>query len=196
MGRQIARVMGHERAAYFERPAREREERPDLLLQELDLRPTDVVADVGAGTGYLAFRLAKLVPRGRVYAVELQPQQMLLLTNEVVRRELTNVKPIHGTTQSPNLPINSTDVILLNDAYHEFAYPNEMLAGILRALKPKGRVVLVEYRAEDDALPIKAVHRMSIEQSKKELTAAGLVFRGARETLPRQHLLIFEKLPE
>lgn len=196
MGRQIARVMGHESAAYFERPAREKEERPDLLVQELHLRPTDVVADIGAGTGYLTFRLAPLVPQGQVYAVELQPQQMLRLTNDVMTRRLTNVKPVHGTTQTPNLPANSVDVVLLNDVYHEFAYPKEMLASISHALKPKGRLVLVEYRAENAAIPVKAVHKMSFGQCKKELTAAGLAFREARETLPRQHLLVFEKTPE
>ncbi|MBC7448682.1 MAG: class I SAM-dependent methyltransferase [Hymenobacteraceae bacterium] len=196
MGRQIARIMGQESAAHFERATREREERPDILLEELDLRPTDVVADIGAGTGYFTFRLAPLVPQGMVYAVELQPQQMLRLTNEVMARKLPNVKPVHGTTQTPNLSVNSVDVVLLVDTYHEFAYPKEMMASISRALKPKGRVVLVEYRAENAAIPVKAVHKMSFEQCKKELLAAGLAYREARETLPRQHMLVFEKLPE
>ncbi len=196
MGRQIARVQGHESAAHFERATREAEERPDLLLKALNLKPTDEVADIGAGTGYLSFRLAPLVPQGQVFAVELQPQQMLRLTNDVMSRRLTNVKPVHGTTQNPNLAPNSVDVALMVDAYHEFAYPKEMLAGVVRALRPKGRVVLVEYRAEDAKIPVKAVHKMTTEQCRKELTAAGLAFREARETLPRQHLLIFEKLPE
>ena len=198
MGRQIARVIGHENAAHFDRPAREREERPDILLQELNLKPTDVVADIGAGTGYLTFRLAPLVPKGKVYAVEIQPQQMIALTNAVMNRRLSNVKPVHGTTQTPNLDPNSVDVVLLNDVYHEFAYPKEMMAAIVRALKPKGRVALVEYRTDDPNVPasIKPVHRMSVEQCRKELTAAGLAFRETRQTLPRQHLLFFEKLPE
>ncbi len=196
MGRQIARLMGHESAAYFDRPTREREDRPDILLKELNLRPTDVVADIGAGTGYLTFRLAALVPQGKVYAVELQPQQVLRLTNEVMARKLSNVKAVHGTTQSPNLPANSVDLVLLADAYHEFTYPKEMMAEIIRVLKPKGRVALVEYRAENAAIPMKAVHKMAFEQCKRELTTAGLTYREARETLPRQHLLFFEKLPE
>lgn len=198
MGRQIARVMGHESNAYFGRATREKEERPDLLLQELHLRPTDAVADIGAGSGYLTFRLASLVPKGTVYAVDIQPQQILLLTNEVMQRGLSNVKPVRGTTQTPNLAPNSVDVVLLNDAYHEFAYPKEMMTAIVRALRPKGRVVLVEYRAADDDVPasIHGIRRMSIEQGRKELTAAGLAYREARETLPRHHLMFFEKAPE
>ena len=196
MGRQIARVLGHENNAYFDRPAREREERPDLLLKALNLRPTDLVADVGAGTGYLTFRLAPLVPQGTVYAVEIQPQQMLRLTNDVMSRGMANVMPVRGTTQSLNLAPNSVDVVLLNDAYHEFAYPKEMLSSITRALRPKGRVVLVEYRPEATDISLSPVHRMSIGQARQELTAAGLTFRSAPEILPRQNMLIFEKLPE
>ena len=196
MGRQIARIIGHESTAWLDRPAREREERPEVLLQELGLKPTDVVADIGAGSGYLTFRLAPLVPQGTVYAVEIQPLQMLALSRQVMDRRTTNVKPVRGTNQNPNLAPNSIDLVLLNDVYHEFAFPKEMLAEIKRALKPKGRVALVEYRAEDPGIPVKALHKMTLTQCRQELTDAGFAYRGARQTLPRQHLLFFEKLPE
>lgn len=196
MGRQIARILGPENADFFDRPTREREERPDLLIKELNLKPTDVVADIGAGTGYLTFRIAPLVPQGRVYAVELLPQQILHLAKEVTARRVTNVTPVRGTTESPKLAPKSVDLVLLVDTYHELAHPKEMMVEIARALKPRGRVVVVEYRIEDPAVPGLAVHKMNAQQVKKELFAARIGFREARDVLPRQHLLIFEKLPD
>jgi SAM-dependent methyltransferase len=196
MGRQIARVMGHESTTWLDRPTREREERPDVLLKELRLKPTDVVADIGAGSGYLTFRIAPLVPQGKVYAVEIQPTQMLALSRQVVDKKISNVKPIRGTNQNPNLAPNSVDLVLLNNAYHQFAFPKEMLAEIKRALKPKGRIALVEYRAEDPSIPVKPIHKMTLTQCRTELTEAGFAYRDARQTLPRQHLVFFEKLPE
>lgn len=196
MGRQIARVMGHEGAAWLERPAREQEERTDLLLQELPLHPNSIVADIGAGTGYLTFRIAPLVPRGKVFAVDIQPEMLAALEQKKAALHLPNVQPVRGTERSPNLPPNSVDLALLVDVYHEFAFPKEMMTSIYRALKPGGLVALVEFRAEDPSVPIKAVHKMSVAQARRELEALGLVFREARQKLPQQHLLLFEKSPE
>ncbi len=196
LGRQIAQVMGHEGADWLERPDRQREERTDLLLkalQELPLRADAVLADIGAGTGYFTFRLAPLVPRGRVLAVDIEPAMLA----EIERRKQTlhvfNVRAVRGSEKSPHLPADSVDLVLLVDAYHEFEFPAEMMAGIRQSLKPGGVVALVEYRAEDPAVPIKAIHKMSVAQARREWEAAGFRFRAVREGLPQQHLLLFEK---
>ena len=193
MGRQIAQVMGHEGAEWLERPGREREEATAELVRLLRLRDTDVVADIGAGTGYLTFRLAPLVPHGRVKAVDIQPEMLDILKKQ--KRELAadNVDVVLGTEQSPGLPPGSITLAVLVDAYHEFAYPREMMTAVVAALRPGGRVALVEFKAEDPSVPIKAVHKMSIEQCRREMAAVGLRFREARPGLPWQHLLVFEK---
>ncbi len=196
MGRQIARVMGHDAADWLDRPGRNREEATDRLVRELRLRDTDVVADVGAGTGYFTFRLAPLVPHGRVLAVDIQPQMLRALEKRGRALGIENVETVLGTEQAPGLAPNSITVALLVDAYHEFAYPREMMTGLYRALRPGGRVALVEFRAEDPGVAIKAVHKMSAAQCKAEMAAVGLVFREARPGLPQQHLLIFEKPKE
>jgi precorrin-6B methylase 2 len=194
MGRQIAHIVGYQSVAWLDRPERARQERPDLLLKELALKPTDVVADIGAGTGYLTFKMSPLVPKGQVLAVDIQSQLQTMLVRETMQRNLTNVKVIRGTNQNPNLPEAAVDVALLVDTYHEFAFPKEMMMAIRAALKPGGRVVLVEYRAEDIALTqIKPLHKMSADQIKHEMASVGLRFREEREGLPQQHMLVFVK---
>ncbi len=194
MGRQIAHIVGYQSVAWLDRAERARQERPDLLLKELNLKPTDVVADIGAGTGYLTFRLAPMVPQGQVMAVDIQSQLQTMLVRETMDRKLTNVKVIRGTNQNPNLPEAAVDVMLLVDTYHEFAFPKEMMMALRTALKPGGRVVLVEYRAEDIALTqIKPLHKMSAEQIKHEMASVGLRFKEEREGLPQQHMLVFVK---
>jgi len=194
LGRQIAHVMGHEGADWLERDERTREEGTDLLVRELRLKPTDVVADIGAGTGFFAFRLARLVPRGRVLAVDIQPEMITELTERRAKNGLTNVRPVLGTTADPRLPADSVNVALIVDAYHEFDHPREMGLAIARALRPgTGRLALVEYRAEDPNVPIKAVHKMSVAQAKREMAAIGLELVEAREILPQQHLLLFRR---
>lgn len=196
MGRQIARVMGHEGADWLERPGRDREEATDVLVRELHLHDNDIVADIGAGTGYFTFRLAPLVPHGRVKAVDIQLEMLDALETRKRALGIDNVDLVLGTEQSPGLPANSITLALFVDAYHEFAYPKEMMTGIYKALRPGGRVALVEFKAEDPSVAIKAVHKMSVAQCKREMAAVGLTFREARPGLPQQHLLIFEKSPE
>ena len=193
LGRQIAQVMGYESADWLERPGRDREEATDVLVRELRLRQNDVVADIGAGTGYFAFRMATFVPHGRVKAVDIQPEMLRRLEKRKKELGLDNVDAVRGTEKSPNLPPNSLDLVLLVDAYHEFAYPQEMMTALVRALKPGGRVALVEFKAEDPGVAIKAIHKMSVAQCRREMTAAGLKFSEARPSLPQQHLLIFTK---
>ena len=192
-GRQIAHVMGHEGADWLERTDRGQEEGTDLLLRELHLKPTDVVADIGAGTGYFTFRMAPLVPQGRVLAVDIQPEMIAELRKNKAQYHATNVEPIQSTTQNPRLPADSVDLVLLVDAYHEFDYPREMMRAVRAALTPTGRVALVEYRAEDPSVPIKRLHKMSIDQARKEMSAVGLQFVESIETLPQQHLMVFRK---
>ena len=192
MGREIAQVMGHQGAEWLERPAREAEEEPGLLLGRLPLKPGEVAADIGCGTGYLTRRLANKVGRGgRVFAVDIQPQMLELLATNLASLGITNVIPIRGTAISPRLPDASVDLVLMADVYHEFDYPFEMMTNICRALKPGGRVVFVEYRLEDPAVPIKLVHKMTEAQVKKEMSVMPLTWQNTIEVLPRQHIIIF-----
>nr|WP_232342304.1 class I SAM-dependent methyltransferase [Hymenobacter negativus] len=194
LGRQIAHVMGHEGASWLERKGRRQEEGTDLLLKELNLKPTDVVADIGAGTGFFSFQLAKKVPKGQVLAVDIQPEMIAALQENKRRQKVTNVRPVLGTTTNPGLPADSVDLVLIVDAYHEFDHPREMGRAIRRALRPgTGRLALVEYRAEDVNVPIKRIHKMSIGQARKEMAAVGMVLADSIETLPQQHLLLFRK---
>jgi ubiquinone/menaquinone biosynthesis C-methylase UbiE len=215
MGREIAHVMGHEAADWLERPEREKEERTDLLVPALKLRPGDVVADIGCGSGYYARRLAKVVGvpltrsadtlspsdgerdgvRGIVYAVDIQQEMLDLLTNRLAREKIVNVRPVLGTITSPNLPPASVDLILMVDVYHEFDYPFEMVEGMCRALRQGGRIVFVEYRAEDLDVPIKRMHKMSEAQVRKEMSVQPLEWIETIRTLPQQHVIIFRKKP-
>lgn len=193
MGREISEVMGHLGAGWLERSEREQEERTDLLAGALNLKPTDVVADIGAGTGYFSFRLARLVPQGKVLAVDIQPEMIEYLNAGKRKAKTPNVEPVLGTITDPKLPANSVDVALMVDAYHEFSNPREMIDNIVKSLRPGGRVVLVEYRAEDPKVPIKEHHKMSQAQAEKEMKAVGLRLLKNDSRLPQQHILIFGK---
>ncbi|MDO7876899.1 class I SAM-dependent methyltransferase [Hymenobacter sp. ASUV-10] len=193
-GRQIAHVMGHEGADWLERNGRRQEEGTDLLIKELKLKPTDVVADIGAGTGFFSFQLAQKVPQGQVLAVDIQPEMIAALSANKAKRKAPNVRPVLGTTTDPHLPADSVDLVLIVDAYHEFDHPREMGQAIARALKPgTGRLALVEYRAEDMNVPIKRIHKMSVAQVQKEMTAIGLELVQNVSSLPQQHLLLFKR---
>lgn len=194
LGREIAHVMSHAGADWLERPEREVEERPDLLLRALKLQPGDVVADVGAGTGYHSWRLAEAVTStGRVYAVEVQPEMLDRLGRNMAARALTNVVPVLGTSTDPRLPKGALDCILMVDVYHEFDRPCEMLERLCRALKPSGRLVFVEFRAEDEAVPIKPLHKMSERQIRREAALHPLEWVETITSLPWQHVVIFRK---
>ena len=169
MGREIASVMGWQGAAWLEREEREREERTDLLVRGLQLRPGMVVADIGAGTGYLSRRMAPAVmPGGRILAVDVQPQMVRLLHEAVRQSGLQQIEPRLGAEDDVKLPLASVDLALMVDVYHELAWPHEVLASIVRALNPGGLLVFVEYRAEDPNVPIKALDKMSEVQTKRE----------------------------
>ena len=193
LGREIAHVMGYQGAGWLERPERIEEERPDEVVAQMKLRPTDVVADVGAGTGYFAFRFARVVKGGRVYAVDLQPEMLSMLDKRKQQLRLANVVPVQSTETDVRLPENTVDVVFFADVYHEFSHPREMMESIVRALKPGGRVVQIEYRGEDPAVPIKPLHKMTVAQCRKEMAAVGLVWKETKDFLPQQHFIVFEK---
>jgi precorrin-6B methylase 2 len=194
MGRDIAGVMGWQGAAWLEREEREREERTDLLVTALQLTPGTVVADIGAGTGYLARRMAPAVrPGGKVLAVDVQPEMVTLLQSMVRQTGLTQIEPSLGTEVDVGLPASSVDLAIMVDVYHELAFPYEVMASIVRALKPGGRLVFVEYRAEDPRVPIKALHKMSEAQIKREAAVHALAWERTVNILPWQHLVVFRK---
>jgi ubiquinone/menaquinone biosynthesis C-methylase UbiE len=193
MGREIAQVMGHLGASWLERAERAREEGTELLIKNLPLKPTDTVADIGAGTGYFSFRLAQRVPQGKVLAVDIQQEMLDIIAARQQPGLGAPVVGVLGTDSNPNLPENAVDLILMVDAYHEFEYPREMGEAMVRALKPGGLIALIEYRAEDDNVPIKRLHKMSQKQAKAEMSALGLTWLRTLDMLPWQHLMLFEK---
>lgn len=197
LGREIAQVMGHEGADWLERPGREAEENSSLLMASLKVKPGDVVADIGAGTGYYTRRLAKLVgPQGIVYGEDIQPEMLVLLTNRLAETGLTNVRPVLGTITDPKLPRASLDLILMVDVYHEFDHPYEMTAAMVEALKPGGRMIFVEFRGEDPKVAIKPVHKMTEAQVRKEMAVFPLKWVETLDGLPLQHIIVFRKPAE
>ncbi len=194
MGREIAHVMGHQGADWLERPEREEEERTEQMVDALKLQPGESVADIGAGTGYISRKLSKRVgTNGTVYAVEIQQEMLDILTNKAVAAGVYNIKPVLGKITDTKLGSETVDLVLMVDVYHEFDHPYEMLMSICKSLKPGGRVVFVEYRAEDPKVPIKRVHKMTETQVRYEASVHSLVWKETIETLPRQHIIIFEK---
>jgi precorrin-6B methylase 2 len=192
MGREIAQVMGWQGAPWLERSEREKEERTDLLLAELRLRPGMTVADVGAGTGYIARRMARAVgPGGKILAVDVQPEMLRLLADASRREGLPQIVPVLGAPDDAKLPADSVDLAVMVDVYHELEHPFEVVASVVRALKPGGRLVFVEYRAEDFAVPIKALHKMSLAQVRREAAAHPLDFDRVGASLPWQHVVVF-----
>ncbi|MEA5502818.1 class I SAM-dependent methyltransferase [Halotia wernerae UHCC 0503] len=194
MGREIAQVMGHTGAGWLERSRRETEEQPSQVITAINLQPNDVVADIGAGTGYFSFRIAPLLTAGKVFAVDIQPEMLDIIEFFKKEKNISNIEPVLATRTNPNLPNESVDLALMVDAYHEFEYPQEVMQGIVKALKPGGRVVLVEYRGENPLITIKRLHKMTQKQVRKEMQAVGLVWRETKNLLPQQHLMVFEKL--
>jgi ubiquinone/menaquinone biosynthesis C-methylase UbiE len=194
MGREIAMVMGHEAAEWLDRPEREKEERSSKLLEALKLETGLVVADVGAGSGYFTFPIAeKVAPKGKVLAVDIQEEMLDLIRKRAKERKLTNVEPILGTVTDPKLPDGGVDLILLVDVYHEFDHPYEMTVAMTKALKPGGRIAFVEFRMEDEKVPIKLVHKMSEKQVLKEMAPHALKHVKTIDVLPWQHIIIFER---
>ena len=193
MGREIAYVMGYQGIGWLERSEREKEENVSKLIKNMRIKPNDVIADIGAGSGYHAFRMASLAPNGLVYAVDIQTEMLMAIENKKTFSEISNVETILGTEKSVQLPKNSVDKILMVDVYHEFSFPVEMIASMKSALKSNGQLFLIEYRAEDPLVPIKTIHKMSENQAVKEMKAAGFKLLKNIENLPWQHCMVFVK---
>ena len=193
MGRQIAHVMSHFGIEWLERKEREMEENTSQLLKNLAVQPGTAIADIGAGSGYHSTLLSKMVGTGKVYAVDVEPEMIAYLKARIKLEGHKNIIPVLSTEQKVSLPANSIDIMLLVDVYHEFSFPYEMTLSMLEALKPGGKLVLVEFRAEDPNVPIKTIHKMSERQAVKEFKASGFLFEKNIGNLPWQHCLIFRK---
>jgi precorrin-6B methylase 2 len=193
-GREIAHVMGWQAAPWLEREEREQEERTSVLLRELDLEPGMVIADVGAGSGYLSRRMAtRVAPGGRIIAVDIQPEMLALLAKAAREPRYSNIEPWQGSVDDTNLPAGSVDLAIMVDVYHELEFPYEVLESIVRALKPGGRVAFVEYRGEDASVPIKTLHKMTERQIRLEAGKHALAWERTSRRLPWQHLVVFRK---
>ena len=195
-GRHYANVMGFGGADWLERPERESEENVNGALKALDLKPGMTVGEVGAGTGYVSLKMAKIVgPTGKVYANDVQPAMLNRLRQNAARQGVANVETVLGTFSDPKLPAGQLDLIILVDVYHEFSEPQAMLRGMRAALKPNGRLVQLEYRKEDPNIPILEDHKMTVATAKTEVEAEGFRLGPVLESLPRQHILIYSKVP-
>ncbi|MDA7907510.1 class I SAM-dependent methyltransferase [Akkermansiaceae bacterium] len=192
-GREIAYVMGHPAIQWLERPEREKEEAPTKALDLIKLAPGEVLADIGAGSGYYSLRIAMTHPNSRVVSVDIQPEMIDFLKGRTEKLGIANVSPHLGKIDGIGLPDESIDAALMIDAYHEFSHPYEMMKSIASALRPGGRVYLLEYREEDPDVPIKPLHKMSQEQAKKEMTLVGLEWDTTIDDLPWQHFMVFKK---
>ena len=193
MGRQIAQVMSHYGIDWLEREEREMEENTSLLLKNLAVKPGMIIADIGAGSGYHSALLSKMVGSGKVFAVDVEPEMIAYLNERIRQEKLSHIVPVLSTEQKLYLPENTIDMMLLVDVYHEFSYPYEMALSMLAALKPGGKLVLVEFRSEDPTVPIKTIHKMSEAQAIKEFKAAGFIFDKNIDNLPWQHCMVFTK---
>ena len=193
LGREIAHVMGHLAAGWLERPERESEENVSQAIENMNIQPGERIADIGAGSGYYAFRMARQVPEGKVFAVDLQPEMLEIMRRKIAREGIENVELVRGSETSPDLPANSVDLVIMVDVYHELSHPREVMQEVVKALKPDGRFVLLEYRMEDPTVPIKRLHKMWEEQAVKEMRAVGLRLRENIGNLPWQHCMVFVK---
>jgi SAM-dependent methyltransferase len=193
-GRKIAPTMGVAGADWLERSERQTEEHPEEAIEAINIRPGMVVAEVGAGVGYITVRLARRVgPTGKVYANDIQPEMLARLEDRVEAENLRNVETVLGTQADPRLPAGRLDMILMVDVYHELSQPQRMLREIRKALKKDGRLVLVEYRKEDPTIPIRPEHKMSLEEVRAEVEAEGYTLVQVLRTLPRQSIFVFAK---
>lgn len=193
LGREISYVMGHLAAGWLERPEREREENVSQAIANMGIQPDEHIADIGAGSGYYTFRMAQQVPQGKVFAVDIQPEMLSIMDRKISQDSIENVELVLASETSPQLEENSVDLVIMVDVYHELSHPQEVMQKIVRALKPDGRFVLLEYRMEDPMVPIKLLHKMSEKQAVREMKSVGLRLRENIDNLPWQHCMVFVK---
>ncbi len=193
MGREIAHVMGFQGMGWLERSNREEEENTSKLLLDMAIKAGDTIADIGAGSGYHVFKMAPMAHDGLVFAVDIQDEMLAALREKKANADSKNIVIVKGSEKSVNLPDNSVDKVLMVDVYHEFKYPLEMIASVKKALQADGKLYLIEYRGEDDSVPIKKLHKMTEKQAVKEMKAAGMKLERNIGNLPWQHCLVFVK---
>lgn len=193
MGREIAHIMGYQAMQWLDRPDREEEENTTTLLQNMTINPEDIIADIGAGSGYHVFKMSPMARQGLIYAVDIQEEMLAEISQRKEESGIKNVSVIKGSEKNVNLPENSVDKVLLVDVYHEFNYPLEIVASIKKALRANGKLFLIEYRGEDDNVPIKKLHKMTEVQAVKEMQAAGMKLERNIDNLPWQHCMVFVK---
>ncbi|WP_425236482.1 class I SAM-dependent methyltransferase [Ulvibacterium sp.] len=191
MGREIAHVMGFQGMGWLDRTDREDEENTTKLLENMNIQIGDTIADIGAGSGYHVFKMAAMAKKGLIYAVDIQDEMLAEMRRKKEKGRVKNVALVKGSEKSVNLPKNSVDKALLVDVYHEFNYPIEMIASLKKALRPNGKLFLIEYRGEDDRVPIKKLHKMTQVQAVQEMEAAGLKLERNIGNLPWQHCMVF-----
>lgn len=191
MGREIAHVMGFRGMSWLERPEREAEEATSILLKNMEIKTTDTIADIGAGSGYHVFKMVALANKGHIYAVDIQDEMLTAIEQKKTATGVTRLTTVKGSDKSVNLPENSVDKVLMVDVYHEFDYPIEMIASIKKSLRSDGKIYLIEYRGEDPNVPIKKLHKMTEHQAVKEFEAAGFILESNMENLPWQHCMVF-----
>ena len=182
--------------SFLNRIGRDAEERPDSLVNALEIPAGATVAEIGSGTGYFTWRLAEKVGlRGKVFAVDVQ-QKMLDLTAQAVKKhQLSNVQLVLGGDHDPHLPAASLDLVFIANAYHEFADPGAIIAAVNRALKADGRLVIIEFAEGRPFGPQDKAERMTINQIRAEIEPLGFELDRMLELLPIQHGLIFTKRP-
>jgi len=194
MGREIAQTMHFAGAPWLTRESRDREEEPAKLMTALHLKPGMTVCDLDCGNGFYTLRMAKeILPGGNVLAVEIQKEMLDLLARRAEQEKITNYEPLLSTVVDPKLPDNKVDLILVVDVYHVMDHPVEMLAALRKSLAKGGRLALVEFRAEDDNVPIKPLHKMSKAQILKEIPPNGFKLVEQFDGLPWQHVMFFER---
>jgi ubiquinone/menaquinone biosynthesis C-methylase UbiE len=194
LGREIAHIMGASNAEWLDRASRPQEEHTQLAIDKIEIPEDGVIADIGAGTGYYTFKLAPKVPKGKVYAVEIQDEMIAALNERKKKLNNTNVEVIKGSVTSQNLPQNSIDLAIMVDVYHELEYPVEILASLKKSLKKDGRLLLIEYKGEDPAVAIRPLHKTTVKQLNKELEANGFKLAYDGDFLPIQHFLVYKKV--
>ncbi len=193
MGREISNTVSVGAISWLERKDREAEERVSLVIENLELAEDAVVADIGAGSGHFTFKIAPLIPKGKVIGVDIQQGMLNFIEGQKKLKKIRNVDTLLGTIEDTKLPAGEVDLVIMVDAYHEFSHPKEMMESIVKGLKPGGRVILIEYRGEDPKVAIKPLHKMTVKQCTAEMEAVGLKFKEVRDFLPIQHFLVFEK---
>ncbi|HEY6974783.1 MAG TPA: class I SAM-dependent methyltransferase [Chitinophagaceae bacterium] len=193
LGREIAHIMGASNAEWLDRSSRPQEEHTQLAIDSIKVPTAGIIADVGAGTGYYTFKLSRKVPKGKVYAVEIQDEMIAILNERKKKLNCANVEVLKGSVASANLPANSIDLAIMVDVYHELEYPVEMLESIKRSLKKDGQLLLIEYKGEDPAVAIRPLHKTTVAQLNKELGANGFTLAYEGKFLPIQHFLMYKK---